>query len=89
MTTPGTALQDLLDDLQWEANSPVDVITPIVNPYINNTITTTIEDVRYVDRVFQGEETHNKSVIKLALEELNKFVPQAAYELNQFYSRKL
>eukprot|EP00957_Ditylum_brightwellii_P079313 6030690-Ditylum_brightwellii.AAC.1 len=87
--TAGTVLQDLIEDLQQEANIPVDVATLIVNPYINNAITTANEDVRYVDRVFQGKEAHNKSVIKLALKQLNKIVPQATYKLNQFYSRKL
>eukprot|EP00957_Ditylum_brightwellii_P044806 3398962-Ditylum_brightwellii.AAC.1 len=80
--TSGTALQDLLEDLQWEANIPVDVVTPVVNPYINNAIITANEDVRYVDRVFQGKDVHNESFIKLALKELNNFVPQATYKLN-------
>eukprot|EP00957_Ditylum_brightwellii_P017825 1342227-Ditylum_brightwellii.AAC.1 len=84
------ASQDLLEDLQREANIPVDVVTPTINPYANNTTTTNEnENLRYVDRVFLGEEIHTEVVIELALEELNKCVPQATYELNQLYPRKL
>eukprot|EP00957_Ditylum_brightwellii_P136253 10391418-Ditylum_brightwellii.AAC.1 len=47
------------------------------------------ENIRYVDRTFEGDEMHNEMTIELAIEELKKFIPQATHELYQSYTKKL
>eukprot|EP00957_Ditylum_brightwellii_P126904 9674203-Ditylum_brightwellii.AAC.1 len=60
----------------------------MANPYLNNNGNAN-ENIRYVDRTFEGNEIHNETIIELAIEELKKFIPQATYELYQSYTKKL
>eukprot|EP00957_Ditylum_brightwellii_P022803 1720002-Ditylum_brightwellii.AAC.1 len=60
----------------------------MANPYLNNKRNTD-ENIRFVDRIFKGNELHNETIIELALEELRKFVLKATYELDQRYTKKL
>eukprot|EP00957_Ditylum_brightwellii_P086354 6571175-Ditylum_brightwellii.AAC.1 len=63
-------------------------VTPMENPYLNNNGNAN-ENIRYMDRTFEGDEIHNEMIIELAIKELKKLIPQATYELYQSYMKKL